>query len=156
MCESTTTGGCSEGLDAFRFFFKQQHFLSLTQSCCHKCKIKRELQTPQALLVCMYRIVILQVNFPLSPLCIIMTRLICTGTLTRSRSLMSPCCKAVKGVSRKHTGNLLFYCLLTEAVRTLSRAGIPSVPKILKRELYGNFLAYAKGYQFSSKICQRL
>ena len=53
----------------------------------------------------------------------IMTRLICTGTLTRSRSLMSPCCKAVKGVSRKHTGNLFFYCLLTEAVRTLSRAG---------------------------------
>ena len=54
---------------------------------------------------------------------IIMTRLICTGTLTRSRSLMSPCCKAVKGVSRRHTGNLFFYCLLTEAVRTLSRAG---------------------------------
>ena len=53
----------------------------------------------------------------------IMTRLICTGTLTRSRSLMSPCCKAVKGVSRKHTGNLFFYCLLTEAVWTLSRAG---------------------------------
>ena len=46
---------------------------------------------------------------------IIMTRLICTGTLTRSRSLMSPCCKAVKGVSRKHTGNLFFYCLLMEA-----------------------------------------
>ena len=85
-----------------------------------------------------------------------MTRLICTGTLTRSRSLMSPCCKAVKGVSRKHTVNLFFYCLLTEAVRTLSRAGIRSVPKILKRELYGNFLAFAKGYQFSSKICQRL
>ena len=62
----------------------------------------------------------------------IMTRLICTGTLTRSRSLMSPCCKAVKGVSRKHTVNLFFYCLLTEAERTLSRAGIPSVPKILK------------------------
>ena len=52
---------------------------------------------------------------------VIMTRLICTGTLTRSRSLMSPCCKAVKGVSRKHTGNLFFYCLLTEAVRTLNK-----------------------------------
>ena len=56
---------------------------------------------------------------------IIMTRLICTGTLTRSRSLTSPCCKAVKGVSRKHTGNLFFYCLLTEAERTLNQAGIP-------------------------------
>ena len=86
----------------------------------------------------------------------IMTRLICTGTLTRSRSLISPCCKAVKGVSRKHTVNLFFYCLLTEAVRTLKQAGIPSVLKILKGELYGNFLAFAKGYQFSSKICQRL
>ena len=31
--------------------------------------------------------------------------------------------KAMKGVSRKQTGNLFFYCLLTEAVRTLSRAG---------------------------------
>ena len=51
----------------------------------------------------------------------IMTRLICTGTLTRSRSFMSPCCKAVKGVSRKHTVNLFFYCLLTEAVRTLNK-----------------------------------
>ena len=58
-------------------------------------------------------------------LLIIMTRLICTGTLTRSRSLTSPCCKAVKGVSRKHTGNLFFYCLLTEAERTLNQAGIP-------------------------------
>ena len=85
----------------------------------------------------------------------IMTRLICTGKLTRSRSLMSPCCKAVKGVSRKHTVNLFFYCLLTEAEQTLSKAGIP-FPKILKRELYGNFLAFAKGYQFSSKMCQRL
>ena len=51
----------------------------------------------------------------------IMTRLICTGTLTRSRSLMSPCCKAVMGVSRKQTVNLFFYCLLTEAVRTLNK-----------------------------------
>ena len=36
----------------------------------------------------------------------VMTRLICTGKLTRSRSLMSPCCKAVKDDSRKHTVNL--------------------------------------------------
>ena len=85
-----------------------------------------------------------------------MTRLICTGKLTRSRSVMSPCCRAVKGVFRKHTVNLFCYYLLTEAERTLSKAGIPSVPKILKRELYGNFLAFAKGYQFSSKMCQRL
>ena len=60
-------------------------------------------------------------NAAKKPLDFIMTRLICTGTLTRSRSLMSPCCKAVKGVSRKHTGNLFFYCLLTEAVRTLNK-----------------------------------
>ena len=29
-------------------------------------------------------------------------------------------------------------------------------PKILKSELCGNFLAFAKGYQFSSRMCQRL
>ena len=66
---------------------------------------------------------------------------------------MSSCCKAVKEVSPKHTMNLLFYCLLTEAERTLNKGGSP---KILKRELYGNFLAFAKGYQFFSKMCQRL
>ena len=42
---------------------------------------------------------------------LIMTRLICTGKLTRSRSLMSPCCKAVKDDSRKHTVNLFLLLL---------------------------------------------
>ena len=85
-----------------------------------------------------------------------MSRLICTGKLTRSRSLMSPCCKAVKDDSRKHTVNLFLLLFPEDAKRTLSEAGIPLVPKILKRELYGNFLAFAKGYQFSCKMCQRL
>ena len=42
---------------------------------------------------------------------LIRTRLICTGKLTRSRSLMSPCCKAVKDDSRKHTVNLFLLLL---------------------------------------------
>ena len=66
---------------------------------------------------------------------IIMTRLICTGTLTRSRSLTSPCCKAVKGVSRKHTGNLFFYCLLTEAERTLNKREYRNPKKGVVRKL---------------------
>ena len=37
-----------------------------------------------------------------------------------------------------------------------SKQGGNTVSKILKTELYGNFLAFAKGYQFSSKMCQRL
>ena len=52
----------------------------------------------------------------------IMTRLICTGTLTRSRSLMSPCCKAVKDDSRKHTVNF-FLLLLPGGCRTNSEQG---------------------------------
>ena len=88
---------------------------------------------------------------------LIMTRLICKGKLTRSRSLMSPCFKAAKDDSRKHTVNL-FLLLLPRRMpnETLNEAGIPSIPKLLKRELCGNFLAFAKGYQFSSKMCQRL
>ena len=43
-----------------------------------------------------------------------------------------------------------------DAERTLNEAGVPSILKILKRVLHGNFLAFAKGYQFSSKMCQRL
>ena len=85
-----------------------------------------------------------------------MTRLICAGKLTRSRSLIPPCCKAVKDDSRKHTVNL-FLLLLPGGCRTNSEQGGNTVdPQILKRELYGNFLAFAKGYQFSSKMCQRL
>ena len=68
---------------------------------------------------------------------------------------MSPCCKAVKDDSRKHTVNL-FLIAVSEDCRTNSEQGGNTVPKILKRELYGNFLAFAKGYQFSSKMCQRL
>ena len=52
----------------------------------------------------------------------IMTRLIYTGKLTRSRSLMSPCCKAVKDDSRKHTVNL-FLLLLPGGCRTNSEQG---------------------------------
>ena len=42
--------------------------LPISYSCCHKCKIYCELKTPRALLVNMYRIVILEVNFSVSPL----------------------------------------------------------------------------------------
>ena len=69
---------------------------------------------------------------------------------------MSPCCKAVKDGSRKHTVNL-FLLLLLGGCRTNSEQGGNTVdPQILKRELYGNFLAFAKGYQFSPIMCQRL
>ena len=68
---------------------------------------------------------------------------------------MSPCCKAVKDDSRKHTVNL-FFIAVSEDCRTNSEQGGHIVPEILKRELYGNFLAFAKGYQFYSKMCQRL
>ena len=42
---------------------------------------------------------------------LIRTRLICTGKLTRSRLLMSPCCKAVKDDSGKRTVNLFLLLL---------------------------------------------
>ena len=42
---------------------------------------------------------------------LIRTRLICAGKLMRSRSLMYPCCKAVKDDSRKHTVNLFLLLL---------------------------------------------
>ena len=62
----------------------------------------------------------------------------------------------MKDDSRKHTVNL-FLLLLPRGCRTNSEQGGNTVdPQILKRELYGNFLAFAKGYQFSSKMCQRL
>ena len=56
---------------------------------------------------------------------LIRTRLVCTEKLTRSRSLMSPCCKAVKDDSRKHMMNLFLLLFLEDAERTLNKAGIP-------------------------------
>ena len=44
---------------------------------------------------------------------------------------MPPCCKAVKGVSLEHTVNLFFYCLLTEAERTLKQGGCGRLQKFL-------------------------
>ena len=68
---------------------------------------------------------------------------------------MSPCCKAVKDDSRKHTVNLFLIAFPKTADRTEQGRGTKD-SSFLKRELYQNFLAFAKGYQFSSKTCQRL
>ena len=57
---------------------------------------------------------------------------------------MSPCCKAVKDNYRKHTVNL-FLIAVSEDCRTNSEQGGHIVPEVLKRELYGNFLVFAKG-----------
>ena len=67
---------------------------------------------------------------------------------------MSPRCKAVKDDSRKHTVNLFLLLLPRRMpielwIRREYRSQNP-------KKLYRNFLAFAKGYQFSSKMCQRL
>ena len=68
---------------------------------------------------------------------------------------MSPCCKAVKVDSRRYTVNLFLLLFPEDAERTKQGRDTKD-SSFLKRELYQNFLAFAKGYQLSSKMCQRL